>query len=357
MGLWAAIAITPLLWLFLAFAKPLLLFMNEPAQLVDGAMRYIVAMSGGLPFILAFNVLRNFVTALSRPRAVLFIMLAMIVVNLAGNYIFIFGHFGAPALGVVGSGLSSAFANAFSFFVLLIVTLKGRAFAPYRILRRFHRPDWGKLKEVFHLGGSIGGAQLFEVMLFAASTFLMGLFGTAALAAHQISMNVPSITFMVPLGIGMAATVRVGLGGRRGRHPRRAARGAGRDGIGGGFMALCGIGLALFPRTIVGFYLHDTPGNAGAIALATTFLQIAAAFQVFDGLQVIGVCALRGLKDARVPMWLAGGAYWLVGFPLAVALGFGFGLEGLGVWLGLAAALFAAAAVMVLRFLHKSGIL
>jgi multidrug resistance protein, MATE family len=357
MGLWAAILITPALWGFVAFSKPILFAMNEPAELVNGAAGYVLAIAGGLPFILGFNVLRNFVTALSRPRTVLFTVLAMIAVNFAGNYIFIFGHFGAPALGLVGSGLSSAIANAFAFFVMLAVALRARAFAHYRILRRFHRPDWGKLKEIFRLGVSIGVTQLFEVTLFAASTFLMGQFGTAALAAHQIAINVPSITFMVPLGISMAATVRVGLAAGAGdlHGVRRAGLVA--MALGGGFMALCGIGLALFPRTIAGWYLPDTADNAAAIALAATFLRVAAAFQLFDGLQVLGVGLLRGLKDARVPMWLAGGAYWLIGFPLAVFLGFGLGLEGLGVWLGLAAALFAAAAAMVLRFFHKSGIL
>jgi MATE family multidrug resistance protein len=357
MGLWSAVILTPFLWLFLAFAEPILLLLNQPADLVPVAGAYVYAIAPGIPFILGFNVLRNYVTALSQPRAVMFTVLAMVLVNLVGNYILIFGHFGAPALGVVGSGIASAIANAFGFVVILIVALRARAFAHYRILRRFHRPDWAKLGEIFRLGGSIGVTQLFEVLLFNASTFMMGLLGTAAIAAHQIALNVPSITFMVPLGLSMAATVRVGLAAGAGdpHGVRRAGMVA--FVIGGGFMVLCAVLLALFPRTIAELYLPASPENMPAIALATVFLQVAAAFQLFDGLQVIGVGVLRGLKDVRLPMLLAGGAYWLVGFPLAWFFAFELNWEGLGVWVGMAAALAAAAAAMVLRFVYKSGIL
>jgi MATE family multidrug resistance protein len=356
MGLWSAIILSPPLVLFLLFVEPVLRLLDQPAELVSLARDYVYAMAPGLPFILGIFVLRNFITALSRPRAVLFTVLGMVVINFAGNYVLVFGHFGAPALGVMGSGLASSFSNAFGFFVLLAVSLWGRAFAPYRILRRFHRPDWPKLAEIFRLGTSIGVTQMFEVLLFNACTFLMGLIGTAALAAHQIAINVPSITFMVPLGLAMAATVRVGLAAGAGDPHGVRRAGVVALVLGGGFMALCGVGLALFPREIAELYLSPTPGNEPAIALATDFLLIAAAFQLVDGLQVIGVGVLRGLKDTRVPMWLAGVSYWLVGFPLAAWLAFGAGLGGTGIWIGMAAALAAAAAAMVLRFVHKSGI-
>ncbi len=357
MGLWSAIMLTPLLWLFLAFSEPILALLQQPPELVPMAGAYVYAIMPGLPFILGFFVLRNFVTALSRPRAVLFIVLAMVVVNFAGNYVLIFGHFGAPALGVVGSGIASAFANAFAFVALLIVSLKGRAFAPYRILRRFHRPDWPKLKEILRLGVSIGVTQLFEVLLFNASFFLMGLLGAVALAAHQIALNVPSITFMVPLGLAMAATVRVGLAAGAGDEHGVRRAGVVAFAIGGGFMLVGGVIIALVPHTVAHLYLAETAANRPAIDLGATLLLVAAAFQFFDGVQVIGVGVLRGLKDTRVPMWLAGASYWLVGFPSAALLGFAVGWGAVGVWIGMALALAAAGLTMALRFAHRSGIL
>ena len=160
--------------------------------------------------------------------------------------------------------------------------------------------------------------MVFEVMLFSAATLMMGRLGTAPLAAHQIALNVPSITFMVPMGIGMAATIRVGLAA--GAHNMTRVRRAGLTAmaLGGAVMIVFAIAMALFAPTIAELYLPATPETAEALALTVLFLRVAAAFQLFDGLQVIGANALRGLKDARLPMLLAGGAYWLVGFPLAL---------------------------------------
>jgi MATE family multidrug resistance protein len=285
----------------------------------------------------------------------MYIMAAMIVVNFMGNYLLIFGHFGAPALGLAGSGIASAIANAFSFFAMLTVVLTVPTFKPYRLWRRFFRPDWAMLKDIFRLGLSIGLAMVFEVMLFSASTLMMGRFGTAPLAAHQIALNVPSITFMVPLGIGLAATIRVGLAAGAG-----SLRGVRRAGLtamvlGGVVMLIFAIIMALFAPTIAAFYLPARPDTAEAFALTVLFLHVAAAFQLFDGLQVIGANALRGLKDVHLPMLLAGGAYWLVGFPLAFWLGFGLHWQGLGIWLGLAGSLAVAAVSMLLRFAYLTS--
>jgi MATE family multidrug resistance protein len=319
------------------------------------AAPYVQALACGLPFTFGFMVLRSFATALSRPRPPMYIMAAMIVVNLVGNYMFIFGHFGAPALGLLGSGIASAIANAFSFFAMLAVVLTAPTFTPYRLWRRFFRPHWATLKDIFRLGLSIGLAMVFEVMLFSASTLMMGRLGTATLAAHQIALNVPSITFMVPLGIGLAATIRVGLaaGARNLSGVRRAGLTA--MALGGAVMVVFAVGLALFAPAIAELYLPATPETAEAVALTALFLRVAAAFQLFDGLQVIGANALRGLKDARLPMLLAGAAYWLVGFPLALWFGFGLHWQGLGIWLGLACSLAVAAVCMLLRFAYLTS--
>jgi MATE family multidrug resistance protein len=347
--------LVPPLALFFAVAEPLLRVTGQSPALAALAAPYVYALAGGLPFAFGFMVLRSFATALSRPCAPLSIVIAMIVVNLLGNYVFVFGHWGAPALGLVGSGIASAIANALSFVAMLVVVLTVPPFRSYRLWRHFLRPDWAQLKELGGLGLSIGLALVFEVMLFSAATLMMGRLGTAPLAAHQIALNVPSITFMVPMGIGMAAAVRVGLaaGARNRISVRRAGLTA--MAMGGAVMLVFALTMAICARAIAALYLSATPETAEAGALTVLFLRVAAAFQLFDGIQVIGANVLRGLKDARLPMILAGGAYWLVGFPLALFLGFGLHWHGVGIWLGLACSLAVAAVSMALRFAYVTS--
>jgi MATE family multidrug resistance protein len=278
-------------------------------------------------------------------------MLGAIFYNALADYTLIFGHFGAPRLGILGAGMASASSYIFSFFAMLAISFATPEIRQYRIFRRFFRPHWKHLAEIFHLGLPMGLTMMFEGMLFNASVLLMGTFGTASVAAHQISLNPPSNTFMVPLGIGTAATVRVGhaAGAGDGDGVRRAGYAAMLLSV--AFMSLCAIVLALFPHTIAGFYIDARVAqNAEAIALAAVFLRVAAAFQIFDGLQVVAALSLRGLKDARMPMYLAAGSYWLAGFPACLLFGFYFGLKGFGIWLGLAFGLLVAAIAMCARF-------
>jgi len=355
MGFWAVTMVSlPLIGLLL-FTEKVMLLLGQKPELAHGAGLFAAALCIGLPFSLFYQVLRNFSTALGRPRAPLYVMVFGIAFNFIGDYGLIFGHFGLPRLELVGAGISSAFSYAFQFLALLAIAFLTPKLREYRIFRRFLRPDWEKLAEVFRLGMPIGLTMMFEAMLFNSATLMMGTFGAATVAAHQISMNVPSNTFMVPLGIAMAATIRVGLAAGAG--DREAVRRAGYTALalGVAFMATTSVVLALFPRQIAELYFSsDTRQSAEAVALATVFLRVAAAFQIFDGLQVVAALSLRGLKDARAPMWIAAGSYWLAGFPVCVALGFGLHMQGLGIWIGLAFALFVAAGAMVWRFWHLS---
>jgi MATE family multidrug resistance protein len=354
MGFWAVMVLSVPLVGFLLIAKHTLLFLGQTEELATNAGMFVTALCWGLPGSLAYQVLRNFSTALSRPNASLWVMGFAIFFNAAGDYALIFGHFGFPKLGIVGSGLASASSYTFSFVAMVIVVWLTPSLRKYRIWRRFHRPHLEKLWEVFRLGMPIGMTMIFEAMLFNSATLIMGTFGTVAIAAHMIAINVPSITFMVPLGIGMAATVRVGLaaGARDGDAVRRAGYTA--IGMATVFMTLTGIGLWLFPDRIAALYFADTSANADVIALAVVFLHVAAVFQIVDGIQVAGALSLRGLKDARAPMWIAGGSYWLAGFPVCLLLAFTFHLKGLGIWIGLAFGLLVAAGAMVWRFWYLS---
>jgi MATE family multidrug resistance protein len=351
MGLWSVVIVTVPLMGLLFFTEPVLLLFGQKPILAHGAGQFTAALAIGLPFSLFFQVLRNFATALERPRAALYVMVFGVAFNFLGDYALIFGHWGLPRLGLVGSGIASAASYAFQFFALLAVVFLTPKLKTFHIFRNFFKPDWEKLEEVFRLGMPIGFTMMFEAMLFNSATLMMGTFGAATVAAHQISMNVPSNTFMVPLGIGMAATIRVGLAAGAG--DREAVRRAGYTAlmIGAAFMTITSIVIALFPYEIARLYFSgDTPQNAEAVALAVTFLRVAAAFQIFDGLQVVAALSLRGLKDASAPMWIAGGSYWIAGFPVCVGLGFGLGMGGFGIWIGLAFALLVAAATMCWRF-------
>jgi MATE family multidrug resistance protein len=330
MGFWSVMILAVPLVGFLLMARHTLLFLGQTDELATNAGVFVSALCWGLPFSLGYQVLRNFSTALSKPNASLWVM------------------------GFLGSGIASACSYAFSFFAMVVVVQLMPALNKYRIFRRFHRPHVEKLWEVFRLGMPIGMTMIFEAMLFNSATLIMGTFGTAAVAAHQIALNVPSITFMVPLGIGMAATVRVGLaaGARDGEAVRRAGWLA--IGIAAAFMSCTGILLWIFPDRIAGLYFADEAANADVIALAVVFLHVAAVFQIVDGVQVAGALSLRGLKDARAPMWIAGGSYWLIGFPACLLFAFGFHLKGLGIWIGLAVGLLAAAGAMCWRFWYLS---
>ncbi|HEY5347843.1 MAG TPA: MATE family efflux transporter, partial [Rhizomicrobium sp.] len=350
MGFWSvALLSLPLIGVLLC-TRPILLALGQQPMLAAGAARFIDALFIGLPFALGFQVLRNFATALSRPAAPLIVMGLAVFFNALGDYALIFGHFGAPRLGLVGAGAASAASFGFSFFAMLAVIAATPALRKYRIFRRSHRIDLGRLAEVFRLGLPIGMTMVFEVMLFNAATLIMGSFDVNSLAAHQIALMIPSLTFMVPLGIGMAATVRVGLAA--GANDREGVRRAGYGAmlIAAGFMSCTGIVLLAFPRTIASLWFADPAANEDVIALTVSFLYVAAAFQIADGLQVTASLALRGLKDARAPMWIAGASYWLAGFPVCLLLGFHFHMQGLGIWYGLAFGLFVAAAALMSRF-------
>ena len=350
MGFWS-VAMTSLpLLAILIFTRPILLYLHQEPSLAADAAIFMSGLAWGLPFALGFQVLRSFSTALSRPAASLVVIVLAVLWNAGFDYALIFGHFGLPRLGLFGAGMASASSNIFSFLAMLAVCLWVPALKRYRILHRFRHAHWPSFAELFRLGLPIGITLVFEVALFNGAALVMGTFGLASLAAHQIAITIPSLTFMIPLGIGLAATVRVGLAAGAGN--RIAARRAGFTAIlmGASFMCITALILLLWPREIAVLWLPDDAANRDVLALAVGFLHVAAAFQLMDGVQVTAAMSLRGLKDTRGPMWLAGASYWLAGAPMGIALAFWAGLRGMGIWLGLAFGLAVAAVTLSTRF-------
>ncbi|HKB95606.1 MAG TPA: MATE family efflux transporter, partial [Rhizomicrobium sp.] len=295
MGLWSVALVSLPLLTALIFTRPILLFFDQEPRLAADAALFMSGLAWGLPFALAFQVLRSFSTALSRAVPPLAVMALAILWNAAFDYALIFGHFGFPRLGLFGAGIASASSNIFSFAAMLTVCLAVPALKRYRILHRLWHPHWQSFAELFRLGLPIGITMVFEVALFNGAALVMGTFGLASLAAHQIAITIPSLTFMVPLGIGLAATVRVGLA--IGAGDAHAARRAGFTAIGmaATFMCMTALLLLLWPREIATLWLPDIASNADVLALAVSFLHIAAAFQLVDGIQVAASMSLRGL--------------------------------------------------------------
>ncbi len=354
-GFWLGLMMAvPGVWL-LHHMPPLLVWAGQDPETAARAGGYLSAIAWGyLPF-LGFVVLRSFVEGVSRPRPVTVIAFAGVVLNVAANYVLMFGKLGFPALGLVGTGWASTVVYWTMFLLLLAYTVRQPDFRAFRLFERVGRPDARYLREIFRIGWPIGASLGVEMSLFMMAVMMMGWISETALAAHQVAIQCAAFTFMVPLGIGMAASVRVGQAAGRGD-----ADGVRRAGLVALGLAVCFmVGTALVfwlaPRPIVGLYLDlEDPAHADVVHLAVSLLGIAAVFQVFDGMQVTAMGALRGLKDTRVPMLLAMAAYWGVGLAGSYGLGFILDLGPQGLWWGLVLGLATAALLLTGRFLRRA---
>ena len=350
-GFWVATAMALPFMALCWQVRPILLLLGQDPTLAAMAEEYMRALVWAMLPALWFVVLRAFVSVLSRPRIVLVVTIWGVVFNGLLAYGLMFGNFGLPAWGLMGSGIASALAHSSMTILLALYVLWDRRFRRYAVFGRLWRPDWPRFFEIFRLGFPIGLMWVLEIGVFAAALFLMGLIGTTEIAAHQIALTCASIAFMVPLGLSQAATVRVGLAAGSGE--RRQIRRAGWSAIvlGTSFMGLTCLLFLLAGEFLVTLFLNAAdPASAPVGALATRLLIVAGIFQLFDGAQAVAAGALRGLKDARMPLIIALLGYWLIAFPLAVALGFGFDGGAEGIWIGLAAGLAVAAVLLNLRF-------
>ena len=334
-----AVPIALLLWP----VRHVLVLFRQPPELIELAESYVrISILGLLPF-LAFVVLRQTLQALHRVRALVLVVVTGNVVNAGLNWILVYGHFGAPPMGVAGS----AWATAVSRWVMTLLLFAGG----WRVLRGAVLP-WRReafhgasLARMFRLGWTIGLQQVLEFGVFAAIGLLMGVLGTPEMAAHEIALNLASLTFMVPLGFGAAAAVRVGHAVGEGN--RAAARERARTALvcGVGFMVCTAVAMLIFPRVIAAAYTNQPL----VASIAASLIPIAGMFQLFDGIQAVSAGVLRGLGDTRAPFVVNLAGFWLCGFPVSVALAFHTPLRALGLWWGLAAGLAVVAILLMLR--------
>ncbi len=318
------------------------------AALATEIGRFLGAIAWGGPAFLGFAVLRSLFAALLHTRAVMAVLLICVVGNAGLNWVLIYGHLGAPAFGITGSGYASAINQWLILAGLALCTRMIPDFAGLGLLRAL-APSWSPMSDILRLGLPIGGIMGVEVGVFLAG-ILMGFLGAAALGAHQLVLNCASISFMVPLGLSQAATVRVAyeLGSGRAFAARRAGFVALTLGI--GFMSATATALWAVPEAIITVYVDTAdPANREIVQIARRLLAIAALFQVFDGMQTIAAGALRGYKDTLIPMLLAAFGYWGAGFLGGWLFAFPLSLGPAGLWWGLALGLAVVATLLTSR--------
>jgi len=347
-GLWVALALAALTIPLLLQAERLLIALGQEPALAALAQDYVSAAAWHIAPAMCFVALRSFLAAHGETRIVMLVTLAGVAVNALGNYALMFGHFGLPRLELFGAGISTTLTH------LAMLGLLGwrtaRRYRRYALLARFWRADWPRFAAILRMGAPIGLMLAAETGLFSAVALLVGWLGPDALAAHAIALQLAAIAFMVPLGLSHATTARVGLAlgaGDPARMRRAAWVSLAATTV---FMSTTAVLFWLAPRALIGLFLDPSnPAAAAPFALAVGYLGVAALFQLADGAQVSAASALRGMGDTAAPMAAAIAGYWLIGFPAAWALGFPAGLEGLGVWLGLALGLAASAVMLIAR--------
>jgi multidrug resistance protein, MATE family len=347
-GLWAAFLISVPVMALPFRGEQILLAMGQSPAAARLAQQYLFGLVWSILPALWFMAIRGFMSAINRPEPILWITLAAIPANALLVYLLLYGEWGLPRLELFGAGLATSMVNSAMFLAGLWFAARRRPFRKYHVLGHIWRIDWPLMRQLVILGAPISISFLLEYGLFGAAGLLMGLISTTALAAHQIALQIAAILFMVPFGIGMAATVRVGhaVGRRDGAAVRRAGFIA--TGLGIGFMSGMTLVVILGRFAIAQVFLGA--GAGAAAELTATLLLVGATFFIADGIQTIASGSLRGMNDTRIPLLFATISYWLIGFTLACGLGFWTPLGAVGVWIGLSCGTVVYATLLLLRF-------
>jgi len=345
-GVYLALALSaPLAALVLGLSSRLAPLGIDPA-VISPTSEYMTISTIGLPSLLLYFGFRRYLQATDRIGAIVFALISANVINLASNWILIYGNFGAPRLGVAGSAWATVISRSWMAGVLCLSVARERGGS-----RIGWAPDFWRLRRLVKLGTPAAGQLLLEVWAFAAATALIGRLDPSSLAAHQIALMVASVTFMVPLGMSSAAAVRVGQAIGRGDPGGARRSGWMAIGLAAGFMATASIVLVAAPHIIVRIYT----GDPRVILPGVLLLRIAALFQISDGIQVVATGCLRGVGDTRTPMVANLLAHWGIGLPVGVGLCFGLNRGVGGMWLGLSAGLMSVAALLVVAWGRRAG--
>ena len=351
MGMWLSILFGVLIYPLFWFSEPILLAAGQKPEVAALAGDFLrLAGLGMIPALLVM-VLKSYLAALERTQVVLWVTVSAVGLNAALCYPLVFGRWGLPEMGVVGSALATLIIQVLSLVAIALYAAGLPSLRRFHLFQRFWRPDWHAMGQVFRLGAPIGLTGLAESGLFQATALMMGWIGTVELAAHGIAMQVTAIGFMVHVGLSNAATVRTGRFAGAGEWGD-LRRGAGMAIAISAVVGVAQIALYLsFAEPIVGLFIDRSSAEAPLIlAFGGVLLIYAAAFQMMDAAQVLALGLLRGVQDTAVPMGIAAVAYWLIGVPAAWYLAFRADWGGPGLWMGLVIGLFCAASALMWRF-------
>lgn len=351
MGMWLSLAYSALVLPLFIFASPILGALGQEPEVARLGGDYLAIVGIGMAPTLLVMVLKSYLAALGRTQVILWVTVGAVFVNIAINWLLIFGNLGFPELGVRGAAIASVSVQAATLLAMLGYAALLPALRHYQLLVRFWRADWAALWQVNKLGLPIGLAMLAEAGMFAASAVMMGWLGERPLAAHSIALEVTAVFFMVHLGLANAATVLVGRAKGRGDPAGlRAVAGAAVI-LSLAFAVATMVFYWVFAENVVGWFLKpDDPERNLILPLGASLLMIAAVFQLADAGQAMAMGFLRGIHDTRQPMIIAAVSYWLVGLPAGYGLGFVAGYGGQGIWMGLIFGLTAAAVALHARF-------
>ncbi|MEH2530445.1 MATE family multidrug resistance protein [Bradyrhizobium sp. AZCC 1588] len=347
-GMWAAFLMSLPMMALSFYGEPILLMLGQAPTAARLAQEYLLGLAWSVLPALWFMAIRGFMSAVNRPEPILWITLAAIPANALLVYLLLYGAFGLPQLGLFGAGLATSIVNLGTFLAGLWFAARRRPFRKFQILDHFWRVDWKLMRQLVVIGAPISLSFLLEYGLFGAAGLLMGIISTTALAAHQIALQVAAILFMVPFGIGMAATVRVGHA--VGRGDAGAVRRAGyvATWLGIVLAAILTLAVVISRFGIAEIFLGES--TDATAELSATLLLVGSTFFIADAIQTIAAGSLRGMNDTRVPLLFAILSYWLIGFACACWLGFWTSLGAVGVWSGLSVGTAVYCVLLLLRF-------
>jgi multidrug resistance protein, MATE family len=355
-GLWLAVAMTvPLTPVLLLYGEPVLIALGQASESAKLAARYLDGLTWSLLPGWWFIAIRGFMGSVSRPEPALWITLVAIPANALLAYALIYGEFGLPNFDLFGAGLATTIVSVGMCVAGFWIAQARRPFRKFHPLSNVWRVDWPLMKQLVAVGAPISGAFLLEYGLFMSAALLMGWIGTAELAAHQIALQTAAVLFMVPYGIGMAATVRVGHAVGRGDAAATRRAGFVAIALAGAFMAFMTAVVIASRFEIARFFLGGIAANGAAAEMVALLLIVGATFFICDGLQTAAAGALRGLNDTRMPLLFAAVSFWLIGFTASYVLGFPLQLGAVGVWIGFSCGLVVFATLLILRFRWLTG--
>lgn len=348
-GLYLSLLLTPLLMGFLWALIPFLRMAEVNSEVLRDAVPYLNAINWGMLPLLLYFAFRRYLQAMNLVKPITFALVTANLVNVLANWMLIFGHLGAPALGVEGSGWATCISRSYMALVLLAAIFYYDRRQRTGLLRMPLAPEFARLRRLVHLGLPAAIQLGLELAVFAVVTALIGRLDPVSLAGHQIALTAISFTFMVPLGISSAAAVRVGQAVGRRDWPGMDHAGWSALLLAAAFMACAAVAFLVVPHPIARIFTPDEVVIQSGVSL----LAVAAFFQLFDGLQVVATGALRGLGDTRTAMVSHLSAYWLIGLPIGYVLCFRRHWGAVGLWVGLCAALILIGTILLLAWHRK----